>query len=167
MDVPWSAMSDTQRAWVLEGEGEWEDGKWYGARRFFDWLETKSYRMHIRVLLSKYRAYRLCPACGGARLKPEALLWRLGAGAGLNIHEVMLLPIDRCLEFFRELYRLDEGLFRRRSGELLELTRLPYAKLHPYRAQVSRGLLAPLDDRKRLVRQTAVRVRNEWMVMDR
>jgi hypothetical protein len=50
---------------------------------------------------------------------------------------------------------------------LLELTRLPYAKLHPYRSQVSRGLLAPLDDRKRLVRQTAVRVRNEWMVMDR
>ncbi len=50
---------------------------------------------------------------------------------------------------------------------LLELTRLPYAKLHPHRAQVSRGLLAPLDDRKRLVRQTAVKVRNEWMVMDR
>ena len=50
---------------------------------------------------------------------------------------------------------------------LMELTRLPYAKLHPYRAQVSRGLLAPLDDRKRLVRQTAVKVRNEWMVMDR
>lgn len=50
---------------------------------------------------------------------------------------------------------------------LLALTRLPYAKLHPYRAQVSRGLLAPLDDKKRLVRQMAVRVRNEWMVMDR
>lgn len=48
---------------------------------------------------------------------------------------------------------------------LLALTRLPYAKLHPYRAQVSRGLLAPLDDRKRLVRQAAVRARNEWMVM--
>ena len=43
------------------------------------WLESKSYRMHIRVLLSKYRAYDACPACGGARLKPEALLWRLGA----------------------------------------------------------------------------------------
>lgn len=50
---------------------------------------------------------------------------------------------------------------------LLEVTRLPYAKLHPYRGQVSKGLLAPLDDRKRIVRQTAVKVRNEWMVMDR
>ena len=52
-------------------------------------------------------------------------------------------------------------------GSLLEITRLPYAKLHPYRAMVSRGLLAPLDDRKRVVRQMAVKVRNEWMVMDR
>ena len=46
--------------------------------RFFAWLETKAYKMHIRVLLSKYRAYTPCPACGGARLKPDALLWRLG-----------------------------------------------------------------------------------------
>lgn len=52
-------------------------------------------------------------------------------------------------------------------GSLLEIARLPYAKLHPYRAMVSRGLLAPLDDRKRMVRQMAVKVRNEWMMMDR
>ncbi|TFJ84477.1 hypothetical protein NSK_004462 [Nannochloropsis salina CCMP1776] len=52
-------------------------------------------------------------------------------------------------------------------GSLLEITRLPYAKLHPYRTSVSRGLLAPLDDRKRVVRQMAVKVRNEWLVMDR
>ncbi len=49
---------------------------------------------------------------------------------------------------------------------LLELTHLPYAKLHPYRAQVRRGLLVALDDKKRLVRQSAVKVRNEWMVME-
>ena len=47
-------------------------------RRFFAWLETKAYKMHIRVLLSKYRAYTPCTACGGARLKTDALLWRLG-----------------------------------------------------------------------------------------
>ena len=46
---------------MIEGEGEWEDGLWFGAKRFFKYLETKSYRMHIRVLLSKYRAYTLCP----------------------------------------------------------------------------------------------------------
>jgi len=94
-------------ALVIEGEGSWEDGKWYGLARFFDWLETKSYRMHIRVLLSRYRVYRECPSCGGARLKPEALLWRLGGsktGApGHTIRDVTLLPIDRCRDFFEEL----------------------------------------------------------------
>ncbi len=77
-DVPWRDLSADERRWVLEGEGEWEDRLWYGVGRFFAWLETKAYKMHVRVLLSKYRSYAVCPACGGARLKPEALLWRLG-----------------------------------------------------------------------------------------
>jgi excinuclease ABC subunit A len=51
---------------------------WYGVRRYFDWLESKSYKMHMRVLLSKYRSYDLCETCHGARLKPEALAWRVG-----------------------------------------------------------------------------------------
>ena len=65
---------------MLDGEAEWVSWKkswpahWYGVQRFFDWLETKAYKMHIRVLLSKYRAYTPCTACDGARLKPEALL---------------------------------------------------------------------------------------------
>ena len=71
-------------------------------RRFFVWLESRAYKMHIRVLLSRYRSYTPCGDCGGARLKPEALLWRLGS-PGLNVHELMLLPIERCREFFAEL----------------------------------------------------------------
>jgi excinuclease ABC subunit A len=63
---------------VLEGEGSWEDKLWYGVRPLLRWLETKAYKMHIRVLLSKYRAYTPCTQCGGARLKTDALLWRLG-----------------------------------------------------------------------------------------
>ena len=102
VDVPWRELSEAQRAWVIEGEGDWDDGVWYGAKRFFGWLESKSYRMHIRVLLSRYRAYQPCPACGGARLKPEALLWKIGPGK-LSIHDVMLLPIDGCLAFFDSL----------------------------------------------------------------
>ncbi|MFL6618238.1 MAG: excinuclease ABC subunit UvrA, partial [Povalibacter sp.] len=111
---------------VLEGEGDWSKNVWYGVRRFFQWLETKAYKMHIRVLLSKYRAYTPCTVCEGARLKTDALLWRLGShqvrraerfrpkGAkwseevlatlpGLSIHELMLLPIERCSEFFKSL----------------------------------------------------------------
>jgi excinuclease ABC subunit A len=71
---------------VIEGGAGWKSwkkswpGVWYGISRFFQWLESKAYKMHIRVLLSRYRSYTQCPACGGARLKPDALLWRVGAG---------------------------------------------------------------------------------------
>ncbi|MBI1920944.1 MAG: excinuclease ABC subunit UvrA [Geobacter sp.] len=130
--TPWRELSNAQREWVLEGEGTWDEGLWYGVRRFFEWLEKKSYKMHIRVLLSKYRAYTLCPACGGARLKPDSLLWRVGTKEeadrvlpsdgrfrpleanfpddvlqslpGLCIHDVMLLPLDRCRAFFDALH---------------------------------------------------------------
>jgi excinuclease ABC subunit A len=102
IDTPWSGLTDAQRAWVLDGEGEWTKNVWYGVRRFFAWLETKAYKMHIRVLLSRYRSYTECSACRGARLKPEALLWRLG-DPGLDIRELMLLPIDASRDFFAAL----------------------------------------------------------------
>jgi excinuclease ABC subunit A len=85
VDKPWREMSAREKHWVLEGEPEWENwrkswpGTWYGVGRFFKWLETKAYKMHVRVLLSKYRAYTECTACGGARLKTDALLWRIGS----------------------------------------------------------------------------------------
>jgi excinuclease ABC subunit A len=138
LDTPFRKLSAAQRKWVLEGEPEWKNwraswpGTWYGVRRFFDWLESKAYKMHIRVLLSKYRAYTPCPACEGARLKPDALLWRLGttqdadkvfdiykrfkplgvnwsegqlaALPGLTVHDLMLLPIERCRSFFDALH---------------------------------------------------------------
>ena len=103
LDRPWAELSAAQRRWVWEGEGEWEDGVWYGVRRFFDWLEGRAYRMHVRVLLSRYRTYRPCPECGGARLRPEALWWRLdGAGnePGPNLHELNGRPIASLAEFF-------------------------------------------------------------------
>ncbi|HEY6871287.1 MAG TPA: excinuclease ABC subunit UvrA [Geobacteraceae bacterium] len=131
VDLPWRELDPGQREWVLEGEGSWEEGLWYGVRRFFDWLESKSYKMHIRVLLSRYRAYTPCPACRGARLRPDALLWRIGsreeadrviapagrfrpegmacsddvlrALPGLTLHDVALLPIERCRAFFGAL----------------------------------------------------------------
>ena len=102
VDTPWRDLTDAQRQWVLDGEGEWTKNVWYGAKRFFAWLETKAYKMHIRVLLSRYRSYTECPTCHGARLKPEALLWRVG-DPGLNIRELMLLSIDKCRHFFETL----------------------------------------------------------------
>jgi excinuclease ABC subunit A len=126
LNVPWKEFSDDQKTWVLEGEGSWEDGKWYGVRRFFEWLETRSYRMHIRVLLSRYRAYRTCASCKGARLKPDALLWKLGEKNPLSVHEVMLLPIGKCHTFFSNL-ALPKPLDKAAEGLMGEITtRLRY-----------------------------------------
>ena len=81
-DTAWNQLTAAQRDWVIEGSPHWSGNwnkQWYGIRRFFGYLESKAYKMHIRVLLSKYRSYTPCNACGGARLKLEALLWRLGS----------------------------------------------------------------------------------------
>jgi excinuclease ABC subunit A len=103
LDRPWRDLRDAQRRWVIAGAGRWEDGQWYGIKGFFDWLESKSYKMHVRVLLSKYRAYHVCGACAGSRLKAEALWWRLGAGTGQHMHDIMLMPLSACREFFETL----------------------------------------------------------------
>src|SRR5581483_11263023 len=76
-DAPFSALAPEQQAFVIEcepGYGE-ENGKtlprhWYGVKGFFRWLEKNTYKMHVRVFLSRYRAYVPCPDCGGARLQP-------------------------------------------------------------------------------------------------
>ncbi len=138
LDIPFRDLSEKQREWVLEGEPEWVSwrkswpGTWYGVARFFRWLETKAYKMHVRVLLSRYRAYTPCSACNGARLKPDALLWRVGtkedadrvldparrfkpqgskfsddvlrALPGLTVHDLVLLPAERTRTFFEQLH---------------------------------------------------------------
>ncbi|RDU95646.1 excinuclease ABC subunit UvrA [Trinickia dinghuensis] len=132
--TPWAELTDDERDWVIDGspdwKGEWQR-EWYGVRRFFNYLESKAYKMHIRVLLSKYRSYTPCETCGGARLKTESLLWRLGTQAnadavlepgarfmphgatwtraqlealpGLTVHDLMLMPIGRIRRFFDEM----------------------------------------------------------------
>jgi excinuclease ABC subunit A len=70
------------KKWVIDGDPNWKGSwtvQWYGLKRFFEYLESKAYKMHIRVLLSKYRSYTPCPTCEGARLQLESLLWRLGS----------------------------------------------------------------------------------------
>ena len=133
-DTPWSLLSPAQHDWVINGSPNWTGNwnkQWYGVKRFFEYLESKAYKMHIRVLLSKYRSYTPCHTCGGARLKTEALLWRVGskeladavlpadkrfmpvgvdwsrdqleALPGLALHDLMQLPIYRLRRFVDEL----------------------------------------------------------------
>ena len=99
LDTPWYALTDAQRKWVIEGEGKWEKKVWYGAKRFFEWLETKAYKMHVRVLLSRYRAYTPCTTCNGSRLKPDALLWRID---GRNVHDLVLMSLDKSARVLRD-----------------------------------------------------------------
>jgi excinuclease ABC subunit A len=133
-DTAWQMLTPAQRSWVIDGSPLWAGNwnkQWYGVRRFFEYLESKAYKMHIRVLLSKYRSYTPCGTCGGARLKLESLLWRLGdkAGAddvldpvkrhlpvgaawsrdqlealpGLCLHDLMQLSIERLRRFCDQL----------------------------------------------------------------
>ncbi|HXW65604.1 MAG TPA: excinuclease ABC subunit UvrA [Burkholderiaceae bacterium] len=106
LDTPWQQLDERARHWVLAGDPKWTGNwktQWYGLNRFFEWLESRAYKMHIRVLLSRYRSYTTCPACAGTRLKPDALLWRLDLGAhasGYTLHELMLIPVQRLRALF-------------------------------------------------------------------
>jgi excinuclease ABC subunit A len=132
LDTPWKDLDEETRRWVIDGEGHWDGKTWYGVQEYFDFLESKAYKMHIRVMLSKYRSYDVCPTCHGARLKDEALDFRVGskdeadavldpalrhrhdsvtmpdavfrALPGLNIFDVMLLPLERARQFFDKLF---------------------------------------------------------------
>jgi excinuclease ABC subunit A len=96
-DVPWESLSRAHQRQVTEG-----DRSFYGIRGFFEWLESRTYKMHIRVLLSRYRSYVTCEACGGTRFKKETLLYRL---AGRTIGEVYASNIEESLDFFAKLPR--------------------------------------------------------------
>ncbi|MBI2964067.1 MAG: excinuclease ABC subunit UvrA [Deltaproteobacteria bacterium] len=95
VDLPWSELPAEHRRLVLEG-----DGKYYGVRGWFEWLETKTYKMHVRVFLSRYRSYDLCPDCRGARVRPEALDWRI---CGKHVGEVHAMSVGEAHEFFARL----------------------------------------------------------------
>jgi len=92
MEVPWSELREDQRRWILEGDGDFQ-----GVVGFFRWLETKKYKVQVRVLLSRYRGYQTCPACQGARLRPEALQVWLG---GRQIDELCALAAGDLRSFF-------------------------------------------------------------------
>ena len=90
VDVPWSALTEAQRAAVIDGEGTWDGGKFPGVKRWFTWLETRTYKMHVRVFLARYRDYATCNTCHGSRLRPSSLTYRI---ADRNLAEWHALTI--------------------------------------------------------------------------
>jgi excinuclease ABC subunit A len=95
MNVPFNQLSCADQEAIVEGRGEWS-----GVRGFFEWMETKKYKLHVRVFLSKYRGYTLCPDCGGGRLRQEARDVRVGER---TLQEICALSIKDAAAFFDSL----------------------------------------------------------------
>jgi len=94
-DMPFHDLTEDQKKAIIEGASGY-----YGIRGFFRWLESRTYKMHVRVFLSRYRSYKVCPDCGGTRFKEEARLYRLG---GLNIGQLYAMNVDEASKFFETL----------------------------------------------------------------
>ena len=95
LDVPWSQLNADQQRWVIEGEG-----RFGGVRGFFNHLERKKYKLHVRVFLSRYRGYSTCSTCGGARLRPEAQQVRID---GKNICDIGHMTVEEAARFFDQV----------------------------------------------------------------
>ena len=96
-NVPWRQLTAEQRRLVLEGDPE---NKFDGVKGFFNWLERKKYKLHVRVFLSRYRGYAICPECGGTRLRPEARAVRI---TGRSITDLSKLTVKEARKFFADL----------------------------------------------------------------
>ncbi|WP_324726093.1 excinuclease ABC subunit UvrA [Actomonas aquatica] len=103
--VPFAELTPEQQTYIIEGEpGYGSDGvewprAWYGLKGFFDWLEKNTYKMHVRVFLSRFRAYNTCPQCQGTRLQPDALCWKW---QGVTLPELYVKPVSELLELLND-----------------------------------------------------------------
>jgi excinuclease ABC subunit A len=95
LNIPYKNLTTEQVNLIKKGFGDY-----IGIDRFFEKLESKTYKMHVRVLLSRYRGYTLCAACKGTRLRREALQVKINSK---SIYDVVKLPIEQSLQFFTEL----------------------------------------------------------------
>ena len=119
-NVPWRQLMAEQRRLVLEGDAE---NDYEGVKGFFQWLERKKYKLHVRVFLSRYRGYATCPECGGTRLRAEARAVRI---AGKSITEVCKFTVKEARGFFSSL-QLSEAQLKIADRILEEIrTRLQF-----------------------------------------
>jgi excinuclease ABC subunit A len=135
IDVPFDELTKADQDFVIEGEkrsGEYTDedyehDRWYGVRGFFRWLESKTYKMHVRVLLSRYRAYVTCPKCNGGRYQPETLNYKIAAAVRDRRDSTRRAPLQFTLPEFqalsisdaRDLLRTIEILSNDKTAQML------------------------------------------------
>jgi excinuclease ABC subunit A len=119
-NVPWRQLTAEQRRLILEGDPE---AGYKGVKGFFQLLERKKYKLHVRVFLSRFRGYATCPECGGTRLRPEARAVRI---AGKSITEVCKFTVKEARAFFLNL-QLSEAQLKIADKILEEIrTRLQF-----------------------------------------
>ncbi|HKE00832.1 MAG TPA: excinuclease ABC subunit UvrA, partial [Planctomycetota bacterium] len=99
--VPYAKLPADAKRWLWDGEpGGYAAKKWWGVKGWFEWLESRTYKMHVRVLLSRYRSATPCAACGGARFRPEVLKTRV---EGRSIAQLAAMPIAELRDWFERL----------------------------------------------------------------
>ncbi len=107
-NIPFEDLSDEHQAFVIQGDPDY--GKpgykwpqaWYGLKGFFNWLDNNTYKMHVRVFLSRYRTYTKCPACDGTRLQPESLCWKW---RGHPLPDLYQIPVQELLPLVRDHFK--------------------------------------------------------------
>jgi excinuclease ABC subunit A len=107
-NIPFEDLTDEHQAFVIQGDPnygkvghKWPQA-WYGLKGFFDWLENNTYKMHVRVFLSRYRTYTKCPACDGTRLQSESLCWKW---RGHPLPELYQIPVQELLPLVRDQFK--------------------------------------------------------------
>jgi excinuclease ABC subunit A len=143
---PWEDLDEDIREWIYYGDRRttspedleelWQSGGWYGVKGFFDWLETKAYKMHVRVFLSRFRSYTTCDACRGKRLQPESLCFKI---EGKSLPDLWAMSIGDLLPFASSLLTEHCSLITSDSTLKLVLTEI-VSRLH-YLEQVGLGYL--------------------------
>jgi excinuclease ABC subunit A len=141
LDVPWGKLRAREQKLVLEGDGSWDHGLFPGVLGWFRWLETKTYKLHVRVLLARYRAYDLCVTCDGRRLNPTALSYKVG---GLDLaawHRLEVSAANERLQALRTSSGQGEMARRELSSRLgyLERVGLGYLTLDRQARTLSGG----------------------------
>ena len=96
LDVPWQDLTPEQQDFIVGG-----DGKFWGVRGFFEHLERKKYKLHVRVFISRYRGYSVCSDCSGLRLRREARQVKIG---GKDICQVSAMTVEEAANFFAALH---------------------------------------------------------------
>ncbi len=124
LDKPLRDWTPAQLDWLIGGDAVGYPKGWWGIRSWFKWMESRAYKMHVRVFLSRYRKYEKCGDCNGTRLKSEALAWHID---GLSLPQLYALPASRALSFLEkqeERFTGDAGaalLWREAIGRLRAL----------------------------------------------